>query len=867
MANTTSGAEVISIMDNLKQIILSGNSDLTPVIADSSVKDLYTDLQTLKMFMRKLTEDLNDEELLEKTMTRIRELVREAEDTIETSIFEEYKQITRSGLDKVVHMVEHKSGKRNLEKKMSEIGSKVKDAYETSFPLTSQKSASTTRSMNRSKRVPVDDKVIGREEELEQIVDKLVRGTEELEVVSLTGMLGLGKTALVRKVFSHPSIEYHFFTRIFVAVSQDYKRKEVLLQILRCIGYDTPKILEMPETELSEQIHQALKGCRFLVVLDDVWTREAWDSLKVIFPWEDKKGSRVLVTTEQNNVARSCSRTAGCVHHLRFLYEDEGKELLRSKVFDMNQLPEKLESFEAEILRKCSGLPLAIVIVAGELRNHPDDLHWWEKIAKGFIATGGKPQMKDVIRFSFNQLPQLLKLCFLYFGVFREDSDIPTRTLVQLWMAEGLVQEASGVCLEDVAEQYLDELVDRNLVMVEKRRKDGRFKTCRIHDIFSEFCKEEAMKENIFQVLTSDQHSLSSDSRRISIDYNVGEFFRSMPKAKCVRSVLSLRRNEFDSPSAGYMSSILTTFKLLKVLDVRAIRLQSFPVDLCYLFLLRYLAISGSLKTVPEKLSNLRNLQTLIILTTLRTVQFDADISKLPLLRHLRCNSSLSLQRTKREPSANGNLQTLSITSVESWGDEMVEMCPKLKKLGISGNLSSISDGNWFKCLLRLYNLENLKLLHDNNECKVMDLPQENMLPRKLTKLTLSNTFLDWKYMSTLGKLEYLEVLKLKNNAFGGGFWKTEDGDFQRLKVLQISGTDLFTWKASANHFPELHSLYFADCTKLQSLPHALAYMARLRNVEVYCCNSMLAASAKKLMLLKVEQGQVFNVSIYPPEI
>lgn len=727
--------------------------------------------------------------------------------------------------------------------------------------------------------------VIGYKAELEQIVNNLVSGTKELEVVSVTGMLGLGKTSLARKVYSHPHIEFHFFTRIFVTVSQDYKKKEVLLQILRCIiGHyiDQTELLKMSDTELVEKIHQTLKGRRFLVVLDDVCTREAWDSLKGIFPWEDdKQGSRILVTTGQNNVA---SRTAGSVYHLRFLYEEEGKELLRTKVFGKHQqLPEKLESYEAEILRKCAGLPLAIVMVAGILRDHPDDLHWWEKVAKGFNDATEKFQMKDVIRFSFNQLPQELKLCFLYFGVFHEDSDISTQTLMQLWMAEGLViQEVSNVRLEDVAEQYLDELVDRNLVMVQKRRKDGKIKTCRIHDIFSEFCKEEAMKEDIFQVLTtSDQlQPLSDDSRRISIEYNVGEFLKSMQlsssKAKRVRSLLSLPRNDdvFEYPSTGSSMpssslSALTSFKLLKVLDIRATTLQSFPGDLCYLFLLRYLAIYGSFKTVPEKLSNLRNLKTLIILTTLKSLQFDADISKLTLLRHLHCNSSLSLQKlTKiKEASANENLQTLSLISVDSCGDEMVEISPKLKKLGISGNLSSISDGNWFKCLVRLYNLENLKLLHDNNNIKVMDLPQDhNMLPRKLTRLTLSNTSLDWKYMSILGKLEYLEVLKLKNNAFGGGgFWKTEDGGFQRLKILQISGTDLFTWKASENDFPDLHSLYLAHCTKLQSLPNALAQWNSLRNVEVYCCNSMLAASAQKLGQLKVEQGQVLNMSIYPP--
>lgn len=153
MANTIPGAEVISIMDNLKQITLSRKSDPNQVITDGSVKDLYTELQSLKAFMRKLTNEPNHEEHVERMMIQIRELVREAEDAIETSIVEENKRMSRSGLVKAVHMVDYISGQRNLEKKMNEIGSKVRDAYRTSFDETSQKTGSTTRSMNGRKQV------------------------------------------------------------------------------------------------------------------------------------------------------------------------------------------------------------------------------------------------------------------------------------------------------------------------------------------------------------------------------------------------------------------------------------------------------------------------------------------------------------------------------------------------------------------------------------------------------------------------------------------------------------------------------------------------------------------------------------------
>ncbi|KAL3524769.1 hypothetical protein ACH5RR_013141 [Cinchona calisaya] len=47
--------------------------------------------------------------------------------------------------------------------------------------------------------------------------------------------------------------------------------------------------------------------------------------------------------------------------------------------------------------------------------------------------------------------------------------------------------------------------------------------------------------------------------------------------------------------------------------------------------------------------------------------------------------------------------------------------------------------------------------------------------------------------MSTLGKLENLEVLKLKDNALQGELRVTEDGGFHNLKALHIGSTNLAT--------------------------------------------------------------------------
>lgn len=96
---------------------------------------------------------------------------------------------------------------------------------------------------------------------------------------------------------------------------------------------------------------------------------------------------------------------------------------------------------------------------------------------------------ENIISLSYKKLPHELRDCFLYIGVFPEDTEIPAWKLIRLWIAEGFIQQNASSSLEEVAEDNLNELVARNLVMVEKTKANGDVKTCRVHDMIREFCQ------------------------------------------------------------------------------------------------------------------------------------------------------------------------------------------------------------------------------------------------------------------------------------------------------------------------------------------------------------------------------------------
>nr|XP_027098318.1 putative late blight resistance protein homolog R1B-16 isoform X2 [Coffea arabica] len=684
-------------------------------------------------------------------------------------------------------------------------------------------------------------------------------------------MFGLGKTTLAKKVLKDPRIHVSFPDRAFVKVSQDYSKTKVFQDILRAFIDITQEIKDMEDDQLTKKVEEELKKRTYLIVLDDIWIKEAWEEIQGAFP--KQKGSVVLITSRMYDVAR-CANPSGFHHEPFCLTSKQSKELLLRKAgLKSCDLDPDLEDYVSNIAKKCDGLPLSIVVIGGILQRQPDSIHLWEKVSNGVDDYVAKDERhRGLLRLSYDILPFYLKQCFLYLGVFHEGSEIPAWKIFRLWIAEDFIRPNGNMSLEDIAEDHLEDLVARNLVMVGQRKTNGQIKTCLIHDTLRSFCKDEAVEEHLFQETKVDEattvNPASGSHRRLSIKPEfLGHMF-SQNSLEYVRSFLSFAEEE-KPLRPNNVSSICQSFKLLRVLDVKSIIFPSFPTELFFLVLLKYIALYFMSDTLPKGMSNLSKLQTVIFETSSRILKVEDHIWKMLHLSHLHTNSSIllppSLGKEHQSQSSQGQkLETLCTISSQCCTAEVFQRTPNLKKLGICGEIDRLLEASGGSCLFAgilsyIQRVQNLKLVNEGSNFS-LNVLRADSFPTKLTRLTLKNTRLKNEHITTLGNLQFLQVLKLKDTVFQEGKLETRDGGFRRLRVLYIGATNLLNWESSESHFPTLKCLIIRDCSRLKDIPSDLGKIRSLQRIELYDPTPSLLDSATKIEMLKLRETQGFKL-------
>ncbi|XP_022851534.1 putative late blight resistance protein homolog R1A-10, partial [Olea europaea var. sylvestris] len=625
--------------------------------------------------------------------------------------------------------------------------------------------------------------MVGLDDAMVKIKDHLVSSSSKLEVVSIVGMAGIGKTTLAHKVYIDKYIEHHFHICVWCTVSQKYNGRKILLGLLDSMENQIDTHGKFND-QLGELLYKKLKGRRYLLVMDDVWDIEAWESVKRYFP-EDKTGSRILLTTRLESVANDIN-SGPRLHHVRFLNDKESWKLFCQKVFGEGFCPPELEEIGKKIAQNCQGLPLAVAVIGGLLSKATKTPHYWRSIAENLRSeiTSNDEQCSKILSLSYKNLPYHLKGCFLYMGIFPEDFEIRVKVLTKLWVAEGILKPASYKTLEDVGEEYFLDLVQRSLILVRKKGSSGKIKTCTIHDLLRDLCVREAQKEKFFHVVDRSFYRTKeiTSMRRVSI--KAPESF--IPFYYAAKGTLQGDDKTPSSLKGLLHSSIVKAScdsRSLKVLHIEGVDyLQNGMQELVNM---RYFNSNSEYNIAS--IYKFRNLQTIISHDRIHNLQ--PEIWKMPQLRHVKLKFTASLpdppiSEIKGEENSIvvlENLQTLSMIRGFSWTEEVLKRIPNLRKLAICYDFATEAD--WKK--YHINNLVHLTKL-ESFKCRIRYRCSEFLVdltfPTSLRKLILDGIKFHPSKLPILGSMPNLEVLKLRLSTFLCQEWEPNEGEFLKLK-------------------------------------------------------------------------------------
>lgn len=423
---------------------------------------------------------------------------------------------------------------------------------------------------------------------------------------------------------------------------------------------------------------------RYFIIIDDIWSASAWDVLKCALP-ENKNGSRVITTTRIESVAKACcSLPSDRCYKIEPLSELHSRMLLFKRVFGhVDGCPVQITHVSDDILRKCTGLPLAIVSIASLLASRSNTKEQWEKVS---TSTGSVLQenhdlegMKTILSLSYNDLPHYLKPCLLYLSIFPEDYDIERGSLVRRWIAEGLVSEDYGQNVEDVAESYFNELINRSMILPVDIDYDGRVRVCRVHDMMLELMKSKAREENFLTIIGPSPISTKPKGvvRRLSIQYNDGD------QKLAPQEVTSLNHVRSFSTFGDCLNQTLpfAYFRVLRVLSLDCELNEDVDLKIiCKLHQLKYLRLNAF--KLPAEIGELQCLETLEWCSFSWNSLLPDGISRLQHLRHLLVDNEGML------PKDIGSMQALRTLSQFNICDSPVNA---VQELGNLRNLRELS--------------------------------------------------------------------------------------------------------------------------------------------------------------------------------
>ncbi|KAM0901200.1 hypothetical protein ACQ4PT_020152 [Festuca glaucescens] len=748
--------------------------------------------------------------------------------------------------------------------------------------------------------LPAEPKIIGRHKELlelinflglPEIIGKRVQGgdhqgmvegrPDNVSVLPITGTGGVGKTALVHAIFSEKRVRDHFDLLIWICVSDGFDEKKLIKKLIQSAAESEMKSddLRYLQKILTNGIIRHSR--RFLLVIDDVQEdicQEDFHKWKSFLAPLDcaKPGSMVLVTTRFLKVAEH----VGTMKHsmLEGLPEGNLWRLFKMHAFgsDNSDINPVLASIGRSIVSRLNGSPLGAQIIGRLLSLKLDPIYWrnileselWEVVPHQENEGEDKISICSALKLSYQYLPFHLKRCFSFCSMYPRNYEFDAGTLVDCWVAVGLVLPYGSMLALDVGHLYFQQLVNRSLF-----QKAPTSSGYVMHDLVYDMAQHTSRNECFVIKDRCDLSRIPPSVRHLSVLGNSGlesSDLESLHTYKTLRSIIcsSIDSNILTTSVVETWFSDLVNIRMLRFISCQ---LKELPENVGNLVHLRYLDISAcEFDKFPDSFWRLYNLEILDA-RNCKIQHVPNDIVKLVNLQRVKLKDDL-IRHRGCVPRV-GNLVFLQEMPYYAVGDEPGRTIHELKNMNHLRGILEISglcgvtgmEQSTEAVLHKKVYLDTLILSwhesirpekhNSSQEMEVLEglRPSSNIKHLEVKFYMGAGFHPSWLHEDVLSSLASLSISSCPNisTLFGqpsrtDGSSSSSTGSFTGFRSLtklcitwckRLTGLDNFL---HPEHLPAIKVIRLSNCEDLVSLPtKSLGEFLHLENLEVSHCWSL----------------------------